>query len=153
MTDTATLGNELLRSAARLSRWANRHATLQVAPAQLRLLSLMEELGPSRISALAVADHCSQPTMTAQVQRLEVTGCVRRITDQHDARACLVSLTPTGEDLLAHARAARGAALAPVLAGVAALEPRSSERLRIAVDVLQDLLDAAASVEAEPRKD
>ncbi|MBW8732290.1 MAG: MarR family transcriptional regulator, partial [Terrabacter sp.] len=37
MTEPTTLGNDLLRSAARLSRWASRHASFDVPFAQARL--------------------------------------------------------------------------------------------------------------------
>ena len=77
MTEPTTLGNELLRSAARLSRWASRHASFDVPFAQARLLALLDELGPSRVSVLAAADHSSQPTITTQLQRLEASGWVR----------------------------------------------------------------------------
>ncbi len=78
VTEPTTLGNELLRSAARLSRWASRHASFDVPFAQARLLALLDELGPSRVSALAAADHSSQPTITTQLQRLEASGWVHR---------------------------------------------------------------------------
>jgi thioredoxin-like negative regulator of GroEL len=42
------LGNELLRAAARLTRWATRHASFDVPFAQARLLALLDELGPAR---------------------------------------------------------------------------------------------------------
>lgn len=146
----AALGNDLLRSAARLSRWANRSASFEVAPARVRLLALLEELGPSRVSTLAVADHCSQPTMTAQVQRLEACGAIQRIDDPHDARAALVGMTDAGRDLLRSARRARVAALEPVLAR---MDHADQQRLQTTVDVLRELLDSAASLEALPRKD
>ena len=60
---------------ARLNRLATQRAGLEVPYAQVRLLAQVEEQGPARISALAAADHCSQPTMTTQVQRLEAEGC------------------------------------------------------------------------------
>jgi hypothetical protein len=71
VTNRDELGNSVLRSAARLTRWASRHASFDVPMAQARLLALVEELGPARTSALAAADHCSQPTMSTQLQRLE----------------------------------------------------------------------------------
>src|SRR6476661_478160 len=71
VTSTDALADELLRSAARLSRWASRHADLGMPYAQARVLALVDDLGPARVTALAAADDCSQPSMTAQVHRLE----------------------------------------------------------------------------------
>lgn len=108
-------GDQLLLAVARLNRWASRHAHLPIPAAQLRLLSLMGELGPSRIGDLAKADNSSQPTMTTQVQRLESLGYVTRRVDDRDARATLVTLSPPGRKVLEQARSQRGAAVMPLL--------------------------------------
>jgi DNA-binding MarR family transcriptional regulator len=141
MEERSELGNDLLRSAARLTRWASRHASLEVPMAQARLLALLDELGPTRVSVLADADHSSQPTMTTQVQRLEAAGWAQRVPDPQDARASLVSLTDAGHAALAQARQARLEVLSPVLAG---LDRSGVERLRSAVEVLEALLERAA---------
>jgi len=139
--ERSTLGNDLLRSAARLTRWASRHASFEVPMAQARLLALLDELGPTRVSVLAEADHSSQPTMTTQVQRLEAAGWAQRVDDPDDARASLVSLTGEGHRALAQAREARLEVLSPALTG---LDRSGVERLRTAVEVLEALLDEAA---------
>lgn len=135
---TDDLADELLRAAARLSRWATRHSDLELPWAQARVLSLVEELGPARITALAAIDDTAQPTMTAQVQRLEARGWVERTPDPADARATHVALTGAGAEVLAQARAARAAALAPVLDRLGA----DPERLRAATALLADLVEA-----------
>ena len=99
METRETVANDLLRAAARLSRWASRLASFDVPFAQARLLALLDELGPARVSVLAEADHCSQPTMTTALQRLESSGWAQRAPDPSDARASLLSLTPAGRDL------------------------------------------------------
>ncbi len=136
---TDDLADELLRHAARLSRWANRHAELGMPWAQARVLSLVEELGPVRVTALAEADDTTQPTMTTQVQRLAADGLVSRSADPGDARASLVSLTGDGARALAGARRARARALAPVLEDVGP----DADTLRAAVDLLAELLAAS----------
>ena len=141
MTAPVSLGNELLRSSARLSRWASRHASFDVPFAQARLLALLDELGPARVSTLAAADHSSQPTVTAQLQRLEVHGWVDRAADPDDARASLVSLSDAGQAQLESLRAARVAVLAPLLDE---LDDEGVAELRVAVNVIGRLLDAAA---------
>lgn len=126
-------GARLLAAVARLNRWATRHAELRIPPAQGRLLSLIDELGSTRIGELAHADHCSQPTMTTQVQRLEAAGWATRSTDAHDARVALISLTEAGQDQLHQLRAARTEALAPELARLSDEERQS---LRSATEII-----------------
>jgi len=133
------LGNELLRAAARLTRWATRHASFEVPFAQARLLAAV--VGPARVSALAQADNSSQPTMTAQLKRVEAAGWVQRVADPEDARASLVSLSPHGRAALAEVRRARLAVLSPALER---LDGPAKERVAIAVEVINELLEAAA---------
>ena len=140
MTTPVSLGNDLLRSSARLSRWASRNASFDVPFAQARLLALLDELGPARVSALAAADHSSQPTVTSQLQRLEVHGWLHRAADPDDARASLVSLSNAGRAKLEELRAARVAVLTPLLDE---LDDEGVADLRVAVKVIGRLLDAA----------
>lgn len=150
MSSRAALGQHLLRSTARLTRWASRHASFDVPSAQARLLALLDELGPSRVSVLAEADHSSQPSMTTALQRLEAQGWVRRVADPHDARASLVSLTAGGRAALEQVREARLAVLTPLLAD---LDEDDLARLQGAVEVIDELLDRLAPDPAPPRKE
>jgi len=140
-TAPSTLGNDLLRSAARLSRWASRHASFEVPFAQARLLALLDELGPSRVSVLAAADHSSQPTITTQLQRLAASGWVHRASDPDDARATVVSLSDEGRAALENVRRARLAVLSPALDQ---LDEPALDRVRVAIEVMNELLAAAA---------
>lgn len=141
MIETDSLGNDLLRSAARLSRWASRNASFDVPFAQARLLALIDELGPSRVSVLAAADHSSQPTITTQLHRVEAAGWVSRTPDAHDARASVVHLTDAGQAALIEVRQARLAALTPA---INRLDETGRERMRVAVAVINELLSATA---------
>jgi len=141
MNPRETVANDLLRAAARLSRWASRLASFDVPFAQARLLALLDELGPARVSVLAEADHCSQPTMTTALQRLESAGWAQRAPDPGDARASLLSLTPAGRDTLEAIRRARAGVLSPTLSG---LDEAQVERLRDAADVMEGLLQRVA---------
>lgn len=136
------LGPELLGVVARLHRWATRHAALPISPALARLLAQVEELQPSRIGDLAKADHCTQPTMTLQIQRLEEQGLVSRSTDPADSRAVLIVVTHAGLDLLRSMRAARADALAPMLDSLTRDDRR---RLVEATLVLRAMLDVESS--------
>src|SRR5919204_1032838 len=101
MTPVETsLGVELLGVVARLNRLATQRTRLPLPWAQARLLSTIEDQGAARISELAALDHCSQPTMTMQVRRLEDAGLVTRTADPADARAVLIAITPAGSDTL-----------------------------------------------------
>ena len=108
---SSTLGSDLLAVVARINRLANQRLRMPVPFAQARLLSTIEDRGEARISDLAALDHCSQPTMTTQVRRLEDAGMVTRAADPNDARAVLIRITAEGVAALRQARADRGAAV------------------------------------------
>lgn len=131
---TDDTGAKLLQAVTRLNRWATRHADFDTPPAQARLLSLIEEIGPSRIGDLAAADHCSQPTMTTQVQRVEAAGWVRRMSDPEDARVALIDITPAGRAALEEVRAARRATLAPVIDTMTKAERSSLESVTVLLE-------------------
>lgn len=109
--DLTRLGEDLVVVSSRLTRFAARN--LDALPhAAMRVLGRVDELGQARISELAKADRCSQPTMTGLVQRLEEHGLVRRVPDPVDSRASLISLTDKGREELRSARRRAGEALA-----------------------------------------
>lgn len=135
-----TLSSDLLSVVARINRLANQRVRLALPFAQARLLAVIEDQGAARISDLAALDHCSQPTMTTQVRRLEDAGLVSRITDPADARAVLISITPEGIEALAAVRADRGAVIDPYLSR---LDDADRQTLSDAVRVMRTLLEDA----------
>lgn len=134
------LGADLLSIVARLNRLATQRTRLPLPWAQARLLSTIEDRGEARISDLAELDHCSQPTMTTQVRRLEDAGLVTRTVDPGDARAVLIRITDDGVDILARARLDRAAAINPVLEQLTADE---RDALGTAVGVMRRMLALA----------
>ncbi|OHU89887.1 MarR family winged helix-turn-helix transcriptional regulator [Mycobacterium talmoniae] len=138
---TASLGADLLSVVARLNRLANQRVQLPLPGAQARLLSTIEALGEARICDLAAVDHCSQPTMTTQVRRLEDAGLVTRSGDPGDARAVLIAITAEGMRTLERVRGDRAAAIDPQLARLA---PEERQILTDALDVLRRFLENAA---------
>lgn len=138
-TDTA-LAAELLYTVARINRLASQRVRFSLPFAQARLLAAIEDQGTARISDLAELDHCSQPTMTMQVRKLEDAGLVSRATDPSDARAVLISITPEGVATLARVRAARGAVIGPYLDR---LDQSDRQTLADAVRIMRALLDDA----------
>ena len=123
-------------AAARLARLASRDVSA-LPHAAMRLMGRLDELGPTRISELAKADRCSQPTMSTLVQRQEDNGWVRREPDPADSRASLISLTPAGRAELDRARHEAGLAIAGRLRQ---LPPADVETLQAAVTVMRQIL-------------
>jgi DNA-binding MarR family transcriptional regulator len=136
------LGADLLAVVARLNRLATQRIQMPLPSAQARLLATIEAQGEARIGGLAAVDHCSQPTMTTQVRRLEEAGLVTRTVDPADARAVRIRITPAGMRTLNAVRADRAAAIEPQLAR---LEPVDRQVLADAVKVLRRLLDNASA--------
>jgi DNA-binding MarR family transcriptional regulator len=135
------LGADLLAVVARLNRLATQRIQMPLPAAQARLLATIEAHGEARIGDLAGVDHCSQPTMTTQVRRLEEAGLVTRTVDPGDARAVRIRITAEGRRTLNAVRADRAAVIEPQLA---LLEPTDREVLMQAVEVLRRLLDSAS---------
>ncbi|KLO28539.1 MarR family transcriptional regulator [Mycolicibacter heraklionensis] len=137
----ASLGADLLSVVSRLNRLATQRVALPIPGAQARLLSTIEDLDVARISDLAAVDHCSQPTMTTQVRRLEDAGLTTRTPDPLDARAVLIRITDKGVETMARVRQDRAAALDPELDR---LSPEDRRTLADAVEVLHRFLAEAA---------
>ncbi|WP_405062503.1 MarR family transcriptional regulator [Kribbella sp. NBC_01505] len=140
------LGVEVVVAAARLTRLASRDVSA-LPHAAMRLLGRLDELGPTRISDLAKADRCSQPTMSTLVQRQEEQGWVRREPDPADSRASLISLTKAGLTELLSARQEAGAAIAARLRHLPAAD---LETLEHAAAVMHKIL-TLETVEDTPR--
>jgi DNA-binding MarR family transcriptional regulator len=138
----AGLGADLLAVVARLNRYATQRIQMQLPAAQARLLSTIDAHGEARICDLAAVDHCSQPTMTTQVRRLEDAGLVTRTVDTRDARAVRIRITTEGLQTLNRVRADRASAIEPQLAR---LNDADRQTLDEAVTVLRRLLEDAAA--------
>jgi DNA-binding MarR family transcriptional regulator len=132
--DLPTLASDLVVLAARLTRAVRRELE---HPAGARALSLLDELGPSGVTALAAADRCSQPTMTATVKALGEQALVGREPHPTDGRAHVVVLTDAGRDELARIRRANAELVTARLADT----HHTAEEVATAVAVLRDVLD------------
>lgn len=135
------LSAELVLYTGRLVRAVTRRSagrSPDVPTASLRLLSQVDELGPVTIGALAAADRCSQPTMSAGVQALCERGWAAKTPNPEDARSSLVTLTEAGRSVLTEARRARAAVVADRFRS----DPNHDEQdLATAVAVLRALLE------------
>lgn len=103
----------LILSSYALGRIAARDAENDAPAAQWRVLSIIEQAGPQRVGALAVAARTTQPGMTRLIGVLERDGLVLRSPVPDDSRAIAVSVTPAGSEALRSWRAEYRDILAP----------------------------------------
>jgi DNA-binding MarR family transcriptional regulator len=136
--DLTELAVDLLVTSSRFTRLASRESQSTIPQALWRALSQIEEIGPLRISELAAADRCSQPTATTMVQRLEQRGWVRRAADPDDSRAVRIGVTAAGRAELATNRRTAGEHLA---GRMARLDVQDRAALARGVRALHNLID------------
>jgi DNA-binding MarR family transcriptional regulator len=132
-TDLEQHSSELVVQAARLVRAVRRRVE---QPAGIRILSLLDELGPLGVTAIAEADRSSQPTISGAVRQLVDKGWVAKEPDASDARRSLVLLTAEGRQRLSDTRRDNGVAVAERLARTG----HTAEDVAHAVAVLRDVL-------------
>jgi DNA-binding MarR family transcriptional regulator len=138
ITELERLSAELAVCAGRLVRAVTRLTARDVPAASLRLLSQLEELGPVTVGQLALADRCSQPTMSNAVNALTGRGWAHKEPNPADARSSLVTLTADGSAVLARARRRNAALIADRLRG----DPdHGVDELAITVALIKRLLD------------
>jgi DNA-binding MarR family transcriptional regulator len=94
--------------------WSDVNVTIQ----QLRVMTILYNDGPRRVSLLARRLSVSTPTMTGILDRLVRQGLISRQDDPEDRRVVLNALTEKGQDLIER------------------LQPVQSERLRAIVSQL-----------------
>lgn len=132
-SDLEQQSSELVVQAARLVRAVRRRVG---HPAGIRILSLLDELGPLGVTAIAEADRSSQPTVSGAVRQLVAEGWVAKEPDPSDARRTLVRLTAKGRQRLAAARRDNGAAVAERLTRTG----HTADDVAHAVAVLRDVM-------------
>ena len=135
--DLHSLGEDLITTSARVVRWVPKSSTFTLSLAAARILARLSDGGPTRISELAAAERCSQPTITNHVKRLEASGLVERAADPRDARAWMIDLTPRGHEELHQLRDSLGTGLEPYLAK---LSRKDLKALRDGVDAMRRLM-------------
>ena len=134
--DLHALGEDLISTAARIVRWVPKENGFNISLAAARLLARLHDNGPTRISDLATAERCSQPTITNHVKRLEAAHLVDRAADPRDARAWMIKLTKKGNQQLS-LRDSIGTTLEPYLA---TMSKRDLKALRDGVDAMRRLM-------------
>lgn len=133
MTDPAA---ELVVRAASLIRHLRRDVGV---PAAYRVLAVLDDLGPTTVSELALAGGTSQPTMSAQVAALVEDGLVTRGPHPSDARAQLLTMTDAGRARLEQHRHR----IADAIRGQ--LSNHTPEEIATAVAVLRSLTEKGNS--------
>lgn len=132
---------ELLLACARFTRTASRMNRSADPSAVWRAMATLDEAGPLRVSEFAELDHCSQPTATAMIKRLETDGLVSRISDPDDGRAWLVHLTDAGRERLVRMRRHTATLIRDRLSDQPAVD---GEELRAAITVINKLTKSLA---------
>ena len=135
--DLHTLGEDLITTSARVVRWVPKSNSFTLSLAAARILARLNDNGPTRISELAIAERCSQPTITNHIKRMEVSGLVDRQADPRDARAWMIELTPRGHEELRALRDSLGTGLEPYLAQ---MTRRDLKALREGVEAMRRLM-------------
>ena len=135
--DLHTLGEDLVTTAARVVRWVPKSDSFTLSLAAARILARLSDDGPTRISDLAAAERCSQPTITNHVKRLEALQLVDRRTDARDARAWIIDLTDHGRRELTVIRDSLGTSIEPYLAR---MSRRDLKALREGIEAIRRLM-------------
>lgn len=139
--DLHRLGEDLVTTSARVVRWVPKSDGFTVSLAAVRILARLNDDGPTRISDLAVAERCSQPTITNHVKRLESMSLVDRRSDPRDARAWMIGLSEHGSIELAAIRDSLGTSIEPYLAR---LSRQDLKALRDGVEAMRRLISLSA---------
>ncbi|MBF4160077.1 MarR family winged helix-turn-helix transcriptional regulator [Nocardioides acrostichi] len=126
------LATELVVRAGRLVRSVRARGDL---PPGHRVMAALEQHGSMGVSALALLDGCTQPTMSTAVAGLVERGWATKTTHPDDARSALVSLTDLGRATLREVRRRYGTEIAETLEN----SPHSLADLEVAVQVLTSL--------------
>lgn len=134
--DVGTMAAHLRISATRLARLLRRQGDTGLSPSQLSALTSIDRHGPMTLGALAEHERVAPPSVTKVVGKLEERHLVTRQADPSDRRVHRVSITATGEALLAEVRQRKDVWLAARLAD---LDDGQRARLAAALDVIDEL--------------
>lgn len=106
------------------------------SPAQLHVLGLLNEMGPTTISHLAALVGITPPSVSAMVDRMVDTGLVVRERNEDDRRVVTVSLGQAGKQAIEAALGGRREMLERVLSQL------DDEELRTTLRIIERLEEA-----------
>jgi DNA-binding MarR family transcriptional regulator len=120
----------------RLSRRLRKHDLAGLTPSQLSTLSSVGKSGPIRLGDLAAAERIAPSTLTRLVNVLEDRGYLLRRPAPDDARAYLVTMTDSGNEVLERIRDEATSLLTDILR---TLPPDQLTALEAALPALEQL--------------
>jgi DNA-binding MarR family transcriptional regulator len=120
----------------RLSRRLRKHDLAGLTPSQLSTLSSVGKSGPVRLGDLAAAERIAPSTLTRLVNVLEDRGYLLRKPAPDDARAYLVTVTDSGNEVLERIRDEATSLLTEILR---TLPPDQLAALEAALPALEQL--------------
>ncbi|EME23017.1 MarR family winged helix-turn-helix transcriptional regulator [Rhodococcus triatomae] len=136
--DTRSLASDLSLAVVRLSRHLRgRRADSPVSLTQLSAIASLDEHGPMTPGGLAAKERVQPPSMTRVIASLADLGLVARAPHPTDGRQIIVSLTDSGQALLADETSAREKWMTSQLAG---LDEEQLAVLRKSVDIISGLV-------------
>ena len=140
MPDTdARLASDLSLAVMRLARQLRfRNPSSPVTLSQLSALATLANEGAMTPGALAIRERVRPPSMTRVIASLADMGLVERAPHPVDGRQVLVTVSPSGAELVKAARRARQEWLGERLA---TLNSEQRDTLRHAADLLSALVD------------
>jgi len=127
---------------ARTARRMRQEAGTSLSPTLTAALASIERLGPVTPSELAAVERVKRPTATRIVAALERDELILRAADPADGRACLLTISPKGRDLMRRMRGRKNAYLSRNLRE---LDDGDLKALEQAAEVLERMLEGERS--------
>jgi DNA-binding MarR family transcriptional regulator len=137
----AQVAAHLRLAVTRTARRLRQESGVGLSPSQTAALAAIDRHGPLTPSELAACERIQRPTATRLLARLEDEGLILRAADPRDRRSALITLSDSGQALLADTRTRKDAYLAQRLRALGAEEVATLDR---AAKILERLLDAEA---------
>lgn len=137
----ADLTARLTTAISRISRRI-RVVSFSMTSGALSALATIDRSGPLRPAELADVERVTRPSITRIVAALESRGFISRTDDPGDGRAFVVSITPSGHEALARARAERAQDIAALMEGLTTDEVAT---IRQALPALEKIALSAAT--------
>jgi DNA-binding MarR family transcriptional regulator len=99
-TTQLDLGAELEQRVAGIWWRLTREAPSNLSRTAASVLASLRADGPQRVTSLTAREHVAQPSMSILLRRLCSHGLVERLDDPADKRACRITITPAGAQVL-----------------------------------------------------
>jgi DNA-binding MarR family transcriptional regulator len=139
MSDAQTDAVQIAASLGRTYRHLRRtKVTGGLTMPESSALSTLDRYGPMTAANLAKLEHITPQSIGVTLTSLEASGLVQKDRDPDDGRRVILSLTESGDELLAHKRTVRTEQLTRALDG---LTPKERSQLVEAMPLLERLAE------------